>query len=192
MAADHGEDIDGSRMQRLKAKLVEEAKYLIFVVVYLYVCFGIFILHESIVLEEHQIHAHAFGLAVINALVFAKVMLVAERLPFARRFRDQPLALSILIHSLGFGALFMAFHVLEHVIVGTVAGKTVAESLPPAAGAGVGGIIVMAVIMSVALVPYVAYREISRVFGAEAVQAALFRRPGTSGDRMPALQRDGA
>jgi hypothetical protein len=165
-----------SRARRALDWAVEEFKQLAVVFLYLYVCYAIFNLHERMVLEEHRIDINILGLAVINALVLAKVMIVAEHLNIARRFHDHPLVVPIALKSLAFAVLFLVFHVLEGIVIGVAGGRGVLESVPAVGGGGIAGFTSAAVIMTVVLVPYFAYREIGRVIGAHVLHAALFRR----------------
>ena len=63
---------------------------------YLWIVFGLLAVHESMILSQHQLSYRAHGIAIINALVFAKVMLVAEDLHLGHRLNDKPLIYSIL------------------------------------------------------------------------------------------------
>ena len=74
----------------------DQIKNFVLMFVYLWVVFGMLAVHKSIVLSQHQINYRFHGLAIVNALVFAKVLLVAEDLHLGRRFNDKPLVYSIL------------------------------------------------------------------------------------------------
>ena len=45
---------------------------------YLWILFGVFVLNQGVVLREHGINFAMQGFAFINALVFAKVMMLFE------------------------------------------------------------------------------------------------------------------
>ena|SRR5580704_90957 len=60
---------------------------------YLWVVFGLLAVHESFVLSQHRIDFRPHGLALINALIFAKVMLVAQDVHLGSRLNDRPLNL---------------------------------------------------------------------------------------------------
>lgn len=57
-------------------------------------CLALFALCKSVVLAEHQIDFSAHGFAVLNALAFAKVILIGQktsfRRPFPKRAADLP------------------------------------------------------------------------------------------------------
>ena len=71
----------------LKERAKDQIRNFTLIFVYLWVVFGLLAVHELIVLSQHQIDYRFHGLAVVNALVFAKVMLVAEDLHLGRWIR---------------------------------------------------------------------------------------------------------
>jgi hypothetical protein len=147
---------------------------------YLWVLIALFTLHESIVLAQHQIDYSLYGVAFINALVLAKVMLVAEDLHLGRRLEDWPLIYPILFKSAAFAIVFICVHIAEKVIEGVWNGKTVLESIPTIGGGSLKGIVSAGVIVSFALIPFFAFTEFRRVLGGRELYALLFqpRRTG--------------
>jgi len=167
---------DGKHHHNVKQKVVHEFREMVVIFLYLFVWFGLFTIHESIVLEQHHIGFTPYGLAAVNALVLAKVMLVAQDLHLGHRFEDRPLVYPVLIKSLLFAIVFICFHVVEHVIVGLWYGKGILQSMPGFGGGGIDGVIMVGVLMSVALIPFFAFTEIGRVFGPAALQTLIFKR----------------
>ena len=160
----------------LKARAIHEAKRLLAMFLYLYILFGLFNLHEYIVLTQHQIEFTNYGIALINAWIFAKVMLVAEDLHLARGFEGRSLIYPVIFKAFVFMVVFICFLVLEHVLVGLWKGETIAESIPAIGGGGLAGIASVGIIMAFALMPYFAYREIARVIGEEELRALILKR----------------
>ena len=78
----------------LKQRILDEVVKFLGIAFYLWVMFGVFALHESVVSAKDHINYHFYGFALVNALVLGKVMLVAEDLHFADRFKDRPLIYS--------------------------------------------------------------------------------------------------
>src|SRR5262245_222991 len=165
---------EASRLGRVSAWAVKEFKLLAVVFLYLYVCYAILNLHERMVLAQYGININILGLAAINALILAKVMLIAEELGFARLPHHHPLILAIVAQALGFAVLFITFHIVEHVVIALVEGRAFAQSIPPVGG--LSGIIGVATIMSIMLLPYFAYRELGRAVGEKKLHALLFHR----------------
>jgi hypothetical protein len=58
-----------------------EFKEALRIALYLWVVLGLLVLHKSMILAEHHIDFAYHGLALINALALAKVMLVARHIP---------------------------------------------------------------------------------------------------------------
>jgi hypothetical protein len=158
-------DAAHARMQSVKQKVRHEFQEWMVMFVYLWVMFGLFALHQSIIMTEQHLDFRLQGFAVINALVLSKVMLVAEGMHLARGGQDSRPILTILNKSLAFALLFIVFHVLESIVVGVVSGKTIAASFPELAGGKMQGIVSLGIIMSVSLVPFFAFREVSRELG---------------------------
>lgn len=162
---------------KLKERGIHEAKLFLGMFLYLFIMFGLSVVHESMVLAQHQINYVAHGVAAINALVMAKVMLVADDLHIGRRFEQQPLVLSVLYKSVVFGVVFICFRIVEEVLVGLFHGKTVGESVPGFGGGGLAGILSTACLITFSLVPFFAFTELGRVIG-EAKLRALFLTRG--------------
>ncbi len=173
LAAERGPNKHG---RNLKERVIHELKSFAVIFVYLWVVLGVFFLHEKIVLEKHDIAFSAYGLALVNALVLGKVMLIAEDLHFAHQLADRPLVLSILYKSIAFAVLFICFYILEELVVGLIKGKTVAQSFPDIGGGSLQGILVVGVILFVALIPFFAYRELGRVIGERQLHDLLFKK----------------
>ena len=70
------------QLKSLRERGISEARRLFWIFAYLWVLLGLFALHKSIVLNEPDLFYHQ-GFAVINALVLAKIMFVAEALQVA-------------------------------------------------------------------------------------------------------------
>jgi hypothetical protein len=162
------------RARNVLSKIVNETKTFLGMAVYLWVMFGLFALHESIVLEEHQISYKFYGFAIINSLILAKVMLVAEDLHLGERFKNKPLVYPILYKAVLFAIVFICFDLAEEVLVGLIKGKTVAQSIPDIGGGSVRGVFFVGVIITVALTPFFAFREVGRVIGERELHTLLF------------------
>jgi hypothetical protein len=164
------------RWRNLKTRVVHEFKSLLVMFLYLWVVFGLFVLDQTVILAKQNISYSAQGFALINALVLAKVMLVAEDLKLGHRFKDRPLIYPILYKACIFAILFILFHTLEKTLVGVLGGKTAAESFPHIGGGSLKGVLCVWAIMFVSLIPFFAIREIGRVIGEDELWNLIFRR----------------
>ena len=164
------------RQCNLIAKAGREFKRLAVMFLYLWVTFGLYVLDESVILARQHISIAAQGFAVINALVFAKVMLIAEDLKFGDRFKDKPLIYPITYKAFAFSVLFMVVHICEKILIGVWHGESAASSFPRIGGGTLTGLLCVGAILFVSLLPFFAFREIGRVIGENQLWNLLFRR----------------
>jgi hypothetical protein len=160
-----------------KGWLIHEIKRFVWIFLYLWVLFGLFVLNERIILGQRGIGFTSQGFALVNALVLAKVMLVAEDLKLGGRFGHYPLVISIAIDSALFATLFLGVHVLEEVIVGVIQGRSAVASVPAIGQGGLPGAITAAVILFFALLPYFMFTNLSRIIGPDRFKGLLLRSP---------------
>jgi len=176
--------MDGSaahtRANKAKQALIHEMKRFVIMFLYLWLLLGLFVVTEKVTLRQHGIDFAPHGFALINALVLAKVMLVAEDLNLGARLQARPLIYPILTEALMLAVLFVAFHVVERIVVGLVAGETFSASIPAIGGGGLTGLACVALILFVALIPYFAFRRVTREIGAEQMKHMLFGPPRQS------------
>jgi hypothetical protein len=164
------------RRQKLKETASREFKRLLVIFLYLWVVFGLLSIHKSLVLSQHHLDTEEHTFAIINAFIFAKVLLVGEQLHLGSRFAKKPLIYPILYKCLVFTVLLMSFHVVESVAVGVWHGHTIAESLPPFLGWNPKGVLAVSVLCYVLLLPFFGFREIAHVVGRAEMWALLFKR----------------
>jgi GYF domain 2 len=175
ITVDEGRGVQ-EHISTLKERVLDSIKTFIQMFLYLWLVFGLLAIHQSIILSQYQIDYQSHGLAVINALVFAKVMLIAEDLRLGDRLDDKPLIYPILFKSLLFAMTLICFHIVEHVIIGMWHGQKVAETLSEIGANKLRGMVSFSVIATVGLIPFFALRQIGRVMGKEKVWSLFFRR----------------
>ncbi len=169
------------RARSLKDKAAEEFRRFVILFLYLWVLFGVFVLNQGVVLREHGINFAMQGFALINALVFAKVMMLFEIFDPGRWLRARPLIYPILYETLLLTVLFLVAHVLEKTVEGLLRGKTIAESLPGIGGGGFAGLLSVTAILFVALMPFFGLRNLSLAMGDGRLYAMIFGQPRTQG-----------
>lgn len=166
----------------LRDRAAEEFRRFLVLFFYLWLLFGVFVLNQGIVLREQGVNFTMQGFAFINALVFAKVMMVFEMLDPGRWLRRRPLIYPILYETLLLTVLFIVVHILEKVIEGFFHGRSAMQSVPTIGGGGLAGLLSASVILFVALVPFFGLRNLSLALGEGRLHALLFRGAQTSGD----------
>ena len=182
-AAIESPDRINGRGHSLKERAIHEVRRFVVLFLYLWLLFGLCALHERIILRENGLNFTRQGLALLNALVLAKVMLVAEDLKIGRwlQRRRHPLIYSILYEAFVFAVVFICFHVLEHAVVGLVKGESIVASMPAIGDGGLAGLTCVAAILFVALVPYFAFQNVSRALGPDRLIELLFGAPDKIG-----------
>ena len=149
----------------LKNKALHEAKKFFWIFIYLWLCFGLFVLYKTLILAEQHIDYTSYGLAFVKALVLGKIILIGESLHLGERHKDKPLIYPTLYKSVVFFVLLVMFSILEQVVRGVFEHKAIAESLSEIGGGSLPVILAGGLIMFVVLVPFFAFREIGRVLG---------------------------
>jgi hypothetical protein len=149
---------------------------------YLWLLFALFTFHKALVLAQYKIDYKPYGLALFNAFVLAKIMLVAEEMNLATRFRKKGPIFPILHKSFLFGVILVAFTFVEKIVTGFFKGRTIAESIPKIGSGSPIEIVIASLIIAIALVPFFAFRELSRVMGKGVLGTLLLR--GQALDRL--------
>jgi hypothetical protein len=161
----------------LTAKAADEFRRFLVLFFYLWILFGVFVLNQGVVLREHGFDFTLQGFAFINALVFAKVMMLFEVFDPGRWLRKRPLIYPILYETLLLTVLFLVAHVLEKTLEGVLRGKTMAESMPLIGGGGLLGLLSATAILFVALIPFFGLRNLSLAMGEGRLWAVIFDQP---------------
>jgi hypothetical protein len=172
------------KKQDRRQRIIHEINTFWGMTIYLWLLFFLFSLHESIVLAKYQIGYSFFGIPIVNALVLAKVMLIAEDLHLGERFKERPLIYPIAYKSIVFTIVFVCFHIVEESIIAVLKGKPLSESISSIGGGRLLGILAVAAIMTVALCPFFAFREIGRAMGERELRSLLFTQGPQAATRL--------
>lgn len=157
----------------LKEKAAEEFRRFVTLFLYLWVLFGVFVLNQGIVMREEGVNFTMQGFAPVNALVFAKVVLIFEMFDPGAWLRKRPLIYPILYETLLVTALLLVVHVLEKAIERLLHGRTIMDSRPSVGGGGLAGLLSASVVMFVALLPLFGLRNLAQAMGPGRLQEML-------------------
>jgi hypothetical protein len=157
----------------LKDRAVSELEKYAVITAYLWVLFALFGLHRQLV-QGHGVSGWQQGFAIINALVFGKVMLVGEAFELGKATSSQALAWVVLRKALIFALLLIAFHIGEEAIRAWFKGLPASDAVT-SLGGSVAGVIAYAAIFFVVLIPFYALQETGRVLGSAALWSLLFK-----------------
>jgi hypothetical protein len=159
----------------LKQKVARQTREYFIITFYLFVVFALLVAHKSIILAEHHIDYTLHGLALINALALAKVMLTAQDLHLGDWFSDAPLIYPTILKSLAFTIVMACFKVVEDFLVGKLHGESFQESITNFAGGTWKGIVILSTLVCIMLIPFFGFTELRRVFGPDRLFAVFFR-----------------
>ena len=126
-------------------------EYLI-IFLYFFIVFSLFPIYKAVLLGGHEIEFVPQGLALINALALAKVILVGQELHLAHQSRDVPLIYRTLLKSFVYTSACL-FQILEKAAVGMYHGEPVGESIAVFAGGSWKGVLSLMVLLFVVLIP---------------------------------------
>jgi hypothetical protein len=160
----------------LKEKAYHEFKEVLFITLYLWAFLGMFVLYKSNILAQQHIDFVAHGVALINAAVLAKFMLVVRAFHPGRRAEGAPLLYPTLLKSAILAIALAVLKILEDVLVGHLHGKSFTDSIADLGGGSGRSILILTLILFVVLIPLTAFGELERVVGEEKLHA-LFLRP---------------
>jgi hypothetical protein len=163
----------------LKEKAYRELKEFLVIAVYLWLIIGLLMLYKSAILAEHHISFAYHGLAVINALALAKVMLVAKDLHLGEHYDDAPLIYPTLFKSALFTLVLVCFKILEDAAIGLYHGKSFGRSITDIAGGTWQGILTLALLLFVVLIPFVGFGELQRRIGKDKLAHVFFHERHT-------------
>jgi hypothetical protein len=160
--------------RNLKQRVYHGVKDFLIITCYLWVVFALFVLYRSVISSEEHIPFAMHGLALLNALALAKVVLVAQELHFGEWFNEAPLIYTTLFKSAAFALVLGCFKILEEVLIGLYHGQNFGESIRAVGGGTLSGILVQMAILAVLLIPFFAFNELGRIVGKDKLKELLF------------------
>jgi hypothetical protein len=98
---------------KLLARLKEEVVAVVMTTLYFAVCFGVMVAVKRLLLAEYAIEFRGLSLALLGALVVAKVVLVFEHVPLGHWVERQPPIVEILLRTILYTAGAAVALVLE-------------------------------------------------------------------------------
>ena len=166
----------GTSSETLKQKAYHELTEYFVIVLYLWVVLGLFLLYKSVILNEEHIRYLAHGIALLNALVLDKFILIAKALHLGETAVDAPLIYPTVLKSALFSLVLAACKILEEAAVGLYHGKSFSQSIADLGGGTFKGILTLTAILFVVLIPFFGFGELQRVLG-EGKLGQLFLHP---------------
>jgi hypothetical protein len=110
---------------RLLAFLIKELKELLPPTVFFAVSFNLILLTTQLILADYLVHYLSFLVATTSALVVGKSVLLADALPFFRRFDTAPMIRSVLFQTIVYWSVVFLVRFLEKLIEYWFGGGTI-------------------------------------------------------------------
>jgi hypothetical protein len=161
-------------------KTAHEVEELAAVSAYFAVILVGFNVYERLVLSEYAVDYAQVGVSLVEALVLAKVVLLADAVGLGERYRDRPLIVPTLYKSLVLCLAVLVVVALEHFVKGLIRGQSPAVVWSAIRRGGWKEPAARVVMIVVALIPFCALREIGRQLAGddEPLRRLFIRKPG--------------
>jgi hypothetical protein len=156
--------------QKARHELVEYALN----VVYLTIVFAAFTIYRRLILASYDISYTNYWVALIEALILGKVIMIGGLFRLGRSLEDQPLIYSSLYKTAVFCLFCAAFTVAEHTVVGLWKGDGLAAGLQEFAEKGSHEVLANTLMLFVSLFPFFAFKELGRVAGRDRLKEIFF------------------
>ncbi len=166
-------------MKSLKARAIGEMKEYLLITLYLWLLFALFAEYKRFLLQENGINLWNQTYAIVNAMIFAKVVLLGEVLKVGKRLQEEALIWLVLGKSLLFSILLLLFHIAEESIRAWFEHLPLAVSIRSLGGGTWQGVLIYLALLFVTLVPLFAFKEVQRVLGSDTMRSLLFTRGGS-------------
>jgi hypothetical protein len=156
----------------LKQKAAHEFAELAWISLYLAFFFCSIATYKMLLLNEFHLSYFDYGIALINALVIAKVILIGEYARLGKRHEGKPLLLSAINKAILFSLLVFVFHIVEELIKRLLHGERVAGAFR---NTRIDDLLGRALILLGTFIPFFAFRELSRVLGEDKFRELFLR-----------------
>src|SRR5664279_4697582 len=140
----------------LKHRAVSELRKYAIVTAYLWLLFALFGLYRRQLLEQQGISVWGESLAIVNALIFGKVILLGQALNLGSQLEKRSLGWVVLGKAFAFAVLLIAFHLAEEAIRAWFKGEPVSAVSEMG---GLSALMTYGAIFFVALTPFFAFQE---------------------------------
>jgi len=145
-------------------------------VLYLAIVFGLFAWYRRLILAEYQISYLHYGVAIVEALVLAKVILIGDMLGLSGAVKDKPLIYPTVYNSVVFSIFVGLFGILEHTIGGWLRGKGLVGGLIELWDEGRYELLARCLVIFFLFIPFFAVKELRRTLGEGRLGNLFFRK----------------
>ena len=144
-------------------------------VIYLALVFSAFVWYRRLVLAAHDITYTNYGVALIEAVILGKVIMIGAVFHPGRSLEQRPLIYPTLYKAVIFTFLVGVFTLIEHAIKALWAGNGLTAGLVGFFDKGPHELLAGLLVIFVALIPFFAIKELGRVLGEDKIMGLFFR-----------------
>ena len=166
--------MEGNSKTGLSQRLREELRAFWLITFYLWIFLGSFTIYRRIVIEDSGASYLHYGVALIEALVIPKVILIGNFFGFTRRFDGRPLIVPVIYKSIVFALLVLLFAVVEHIVEGWFHKQSIQVSVAKIVDLGARELAARVLLLVVAFLPIFACGEIGRALGGDKLLHLFF------------------
>ncbi len=161
-----------SRSERIK----DEMRKYALISAYLYVCFAVLLLYDTVVTSTSAATPVPWGVAIVKALVLGKFVLIGDALSIGSRANAHPLLHRIVWKSLAMLLLLVVFKCLEEIIVGWVHGHSLGQVLAEFSERSWIQNVAPLLLMLLILIPLLGAMEIYRTVGPDRLKQIMLNK----------------
>ena len=138
--------------------------------------FAAFTQYRRFLLAAHDITYTNYGVAVIEALILGKVIMIGEAVRLGRGLEQKPLIYATLYKTFVFTVFVGVFKVIEHVLKSLWNGIGFMAGLIELSEKWSHELLANSLVVFAAFIPFFAINELGRVFGKDKLGALFFRK----------------
>jgi hypothetical protein len=159
-----------------KEKILHEMTAYWINVCYLTLAFAAFTQYRRFLLAAHDITYTNYWVAVIEALILAKVIMIGDAVRLGRGLEQKPLIVPTLYKTVVFTVFCGVFTLIENMVKGLWQGKGLTGGLVDFFGKGNHELLANSLVVFVAFIPFFGAKELGRVLGEEKIRNLFFGR----------------
>jgi hypothetical protein len=163
-------------LPRWKQRFLREMIRYFISVLYLAAFFGAFAWYRRFVLAAYKINYFNYGVALIEALILAKVIWIGEVLHIVRDREDKPLIYPTIEKAVVFTIFVGIFEVIERMIGGLIEGIGAKAGVMKLLAEGKYEWLARCIVVFCAFIPFFAFRELAREMGEGKLWRIFFKR----------------
>lgn len=164
--------MQAKKFKALEKRIAQEFRQLALLTAYLAVFFCVLDTYSLLLMQRFHISYFAYGAAVINAVVLAKVILIGEAIHAGTRFEEKALLYSAIWKTFVFGWLVFVLHLLEEMLKHLVHTQSVAAAFHDVR---LDDLLMRTIVIVCAFVPLFVFRELRRVIGGDRLRDIFLR-----------------